>query len=99
MKDKARAAVAMRRAEGAAKSPAGGSQADKKRFHFKIMVGDPGIEPGMGRPGGVTVPCRTLQLVARRGFVYPRGRGASRVLRKDFGLHRCARLRKGPGLI
>ena len=33
------------------------------------MVGDPGIEPGVGRPGGVTVPCRTLQLVARRGFV------------------------------
>jgi 23S rRNA (guanosine2251-2'-O)-methyltransferase len=28
------------------------------------MVGDPGIEPGAGRPGGVTVPCRTLQLVA-----------------------------------
>ncbi len=30
------------------------------------MVGDPGIEPGMGLPGGVTVRCRTLQLVARR---------------------------------
>jgi len=29
-----------------------------------VMVGDPGIEPGAGRPGGVTVPCRTLQLVA-----------------------------------
>ncbi|SEJ65743.1 Site-specific DNA recombinase [Pseudooceanicola nitratireducens] len=29
------------------------------------MVGDPGIEPGMGLPGGVTVRCRTLQLVAR----------------------------------
>ncbi|SFQ69576.1 23S rRNA (guanosine2251-2'-O)-methyltransferase [Donghicola eburneus] len=28
------------------------------------MVGDPGIEPGMGLPGGVTVRCRTLQLVA-----------------------------------
>ena len=27
------------------------------------MVGDPGIEPGMGLPGGVTVRCRTLQLV------------------------------------
>ena len=31
------------------------------------VVGDPGIEPGVGFPGGVTVHCRTLQLVARRG--------------------------------
>jgi 23S rRNA (guanosine2251-2'-O)-methyltransferase len=31
------------------------------------MVGDPGIEPGVGLPGGVTVRCRTLQLVARAG--------------------------------
>ncbi len=29
------------------------------------MVGDPGIEPGVGHPGGVTVRCRTLQPVAR----------------------------------
>ena len=29
------------------------------------VVGDPGIEPGMGLPGGVTVRCRTLQHVAR----------------------------------
>ena len=29
------------------------------------MVGDPGIEPGVSRLGGVTVPCRTLQRVAR----------------------------------
>ena len=29
------------------------------------MVGDPGIEPGMSRLGGVTVPCRTLQRVAQ----------------------------------
>lgn len=28
------------------------------------MVGDPGIEPGVGLPGGVTVRCRTLQHVA-----------------------------------
>ena len=28
------------------------------------MVGDPGIEPGVGLPGGVTVRCRTLQPVA-----------------------------------
>jgi hypothetical protein len=55
------------------------------------MVGDPGIEPGVGRPGGVTVPCRTLQLVARRGWVYPRGQWASRAERDGrgvlFGLH------------
>ena len=31
------------------------------------MVGDPGIEPGVGLPGGVTVRCRTLQHVARPG--------------------------------
>jgi hypothetical protein len=31
------------------------------------MVGDPGIEPGVGLPGGVTVRCRTLQPVARTG--------------------------------
>ena len=36
------------------------------------MVGDPGIEPGMGLPGGVTVRCRTLQPVARReGLIRP----------------------------
>ena len=29
-----------------------------------LMVGDPGIEPGVGLPGGVTVRCRTLQHVA-----------------------------------
>jgi 23S rRNA (guanosine2251-2'-O)-methyltransferase len=28
------------------------------------MVGDPGIEPGVGLPGGVTIRCRTLQPVA-----------------------------------
>ena len=28
------------------------------------LVGDPGIEPGVGLPGGVTVRCRTLQHVA-----------------------------------
>lgn len=67
------------------------------------MVGDPGIEPGVGRPGGVTVPCRTLQLVARRGFVYSRVRGASRVDRGTtalvFALHPGAGLRKGPNWI
>ena len=31
---------------------------------LKEMVGDPGIEPGTGRPGRVTVSCRTLQRVA-----------------------------------
>lgn len=30
-----------------------------------FLVGDPGIEPGMGLPGGVTVRCRTLQHVTR----------------------------------
>ena len=30
-------------------------------------MGDPGIEPGMGLPGGVTVRCRTLQPVALTG--------------------------------
>ena len=33
------------------------------------MVGDPGIEPGTGRPGRVTVSCRTLQRVAHSGRV------------------------------
>ncbi len=28
------------------------------------MVGDPGIEPGVGLPGGVTVRCLTLKHVA-----------------------------------
>ena len=28
------------------------------------LVGDPGIEPGMSRLGGVTVRCRTLQHIA-----------------------------------
>lgn len=37
------------------------------------MVGDPGIEPGMGLPGGVTVRCRTLQHVARRWRVDTEG--------------------------
>ena len=35
-------------------------------LHRGGVVGDPGIEPGVGLPGGVTVRCRTLQLVARR---------------------------------
>ena len=33
--------------------------------HVGEVVGDPGIEPGVGLPGGVTVRCRTLQPVAR----------------------------------
>ena len=33
------------------------------------MVGDPGIEPGVSRLGGVTVPCRTLQRVAQTEVV------------------------------
>jgi len=39
----------------------GDFQAKKSR-----VVGDPGIEPGMGYPGGVTVRCRTLQHVPRK---------------------------------
>ena len=31
------------------------------------MVGDPGIEPGMGLPGGFTVRCRTLQRIPHPG--------------------------------
>ena len=31
------------------------------------MVGDPGIEPGVSRLEGVTVPCHTLRPVAHRG--------------------------------
>jgi len=49
------------------------------------VVGDPGIEPGMGLPGGVTVRCRTLQHVARgpalgpaRRRIYAGGSGSSR---------------------
>ena len=44
-------------------------QADKfTQIHVfqEEVVGDPGIEPGMGLPGGVTVRCRTLQHVARQ---------------------------------
>jgi 23S rRNA (guanosine2251-2'-O)-methyltransferase len=37
------------------------------------MVGDPGIEPGMGLPGGFTVRCRTLQRVALSEGVDTRG--------------------------
>ncbi len=52
-----------------------GYRTAKITFLFKVladistpkceMVGDPGIEPGVGLPGGVTVRCRTLQPVAR----------------------------------
>ena len=33
------------------------------------MVGDPGIEPGVGRPEGVTVPCHTLRPIAHHSGV------------------------------
>ena len=43
----------------------GGPCRERRGFGMKaLVVGDPGIEPGAGRPGGVTVRCRTLQLVA-----------------------------------
>ena len=60
------------------------------------MVGDPGIEPGMGLPGGVTVRCRTLQHVARRGGWDRRGVGR-RQWEKRGALVLCAGgLRRGP---
>ena len=48
------------------------------------MVGDPGIEPGMSRLGGVTVRCRTLQHVAHWGRGIPKGGG-----RVKGTKHRC----------
>lgn len=54
------------------------------------MVGDPGIEPGMGLPGGVTVRCRTLQHVARRerrdSRHGPQGQGQMRAFDLQFSL-------------
>ena len=41
------------------------------------MVGDPGIEPGVSRLEGVTVPCHTLRPVAHCGGDYLRPIGAS----------------------
>ena len=35
-----------------------------KSLVFREMVGDPGIEPGVSRLEGVTVPCHTLRPVA-----------------------------------
>ena len=49
---------------------------DRDFLKFEIVVGDPGIEPGMGLPGGVTVRCRTLQHVARREGWIITGAGA-----------------------
>jgi len=46
-------------------------------FFGDWVVGDPGIEPGMGLPGGVTVRCRTLQLVARTGTRRRRNEGGN----------------------
>ena len=40
-----------------------------KHLIWKGLVGDPGIEPGAGFPGGVTVHCRTLQRVAHLSAV------------------------------
>lgn len=41
------------------------------------MVGDPGIEPGVSRLEGVTVPCHTLRPVAHRGRMSPAWGGIS----------------------
>jgi len=50
------------------------------------MVGDPGIEPGAGRPGGVTVPCRTLQRVAHWVGGIAEGLGGVKRICHGFGL-------------
>ena len=48
-------------------------------------MGDPGIEPGMGLPGGVTVRCRTLQHVARRCAEIAKAKnGVNRKIRDSF---------------
>ena len=64
------------------KPPVGGSLITAVLPLPEEVVGDPGIEPGMGLPGGVTVRCRTLQHVARRCVrgIYRGTTGASRVL-------------------
>ena len=45
-------------------------------------MGDPGIEPGVGLPGGVTVRCRTLQPVALIPLNYRSGPQASRAQKR-----------------
>ena len=74
-------------------------------------MGDPGIEPGVGLPGGVTVRCRTLQHVAlTRGPAGP-GRDArgieagpglvkamARVRRPDTGEARGSRAAAAPSM-
>ena len=37
-----------------------------KNCSLSVLVGDPGIEPGVSRLEGVTVPCHTLRPVAHR---------------------------------
>ena len=57
------------------------------------MVGDPGIEPGTSRLGGVTVRCRTLQHVAHWGGGIRQGHGGVKVEtdpRGSLGLFACA---------
>jgi len=54
------------------------SATPRKLFQINLfweMVGDPGIEPGTGRPGRVTVSCRTLQRVAHWPCLLPAGSG------------------------
>ena len=59
------------------------------------MVGDPGIEPGVGRPGRVTVSCRTLQLVAHCAVRLLKGAGG--VKGGSWGRQACFRLASGRG--
>ncbi len=46
------------------------------------MVGDPGIEPGVSRLEGVTVPCHTLRPVAhwRADYLWPNGASTAKAL-------------------
>ena len=89
----------------------GGGRKGRERHHRRNLkenktlisvVGDPGIEPGMGLPGGVTVRCRTLQHVARRtprrgGVITDRRRGRQAVKREKTR-PRQERLRAAPEL-
>jgi len=54
-----------------------------KNCSLSVMVGDPGIEPGVSRLEGVTVPCHTLRPVAqpRADYPWPMGASTAKVLR------------------
>ncbi len=54
------------------------------------MVGDPGIEPGVSRLEGVTVPCHTLRPVAHCGgdYLCPYAPSTAKVTDFTPSLHR-----------